>query len=221
MFSFGFLLSPFPHPTPLLPSLFLRLPATALSSVAVTARKVTVAIADGFRPPALTLAVGGASRLVVHGVRTASTRLTAAGTSVTVLDGDLGDVTIEASEAAMVTGAFNVKKLTYNGIASSVLDVAAAPTVSDVVEAEGGSARVVPGGVKERALWSADWTCGLEVATTSGEGLSARATKDSRFTRGADCDGIAATGSGGQLLCFAPGPCAFTDEAHLAMLRVK
>ena len=124
-------------------------------------------------------------------------------------------------EAAMVTGAFKVRKLAYNGIASAVLDVAAAPTVSDVVEAEGGSARVVPGGVKERALWSADWTCGLEVATTSGEGLSARATKDSRFTRGADCDGIAAPGSGGQLLCFASGPCAFTDEAHLAMLRVK
>ena len=56
-------------------------------------------------------------------VKTYRLSLTAAGTSVTVLDGDLGDVTIDASEAAMVTGGFKVRKLVFNGDGSAVLDV--------------------------------------------------------------------------------------------------
>lgn len=197
-----------------------RLPASDLASVTVNSRKATVVLADGFRPAALKLAVGAASRLVVHGARAASTVLTASGTSVTLLDGDLGDVDITATEAALVTGAFKVKKLTYVGDGSAVLDVGAAPTHADVTEAPGGSARVVPGGTKDKALYSVDWTCGAEVAATSGQELSARATADSKFTRGADCESVTSTGAGGRLLCFASTPCAYTDDGHVALYRV-
>ena len=198
-----------------------RLPASDLAAVTITSRKATVAIADGFKVGTIKLSVGGSSRLVAHGLRAANTLLTATGTSVAVLEGDLGDVDITATEAAMVTGAFKVKKLTYVGDGSAVLDVGAAPTHADVTEAPGGSARVVPGAVKDKSLYSVDWTCGAEVAATSGQELSARATVDSRFTRGADCDSLTATGAGGKLLCFAAAPCAYTDEGHVALLRVK
>lgn len=114
-----------------------------------------------------------------------------------------------------------MKKLTYVGDGSAVLDVGAAPTHADVTEAPGGSARVVPGGVKDKALYSVDWTCGAEVAATSGQELSARATVDSKFTRGADCESVAAAGAGGKLLCFASAPCAYTDDGHIALYRAK
>lgn len=166
--------------------------------------------------------VAGASRVVVApGVKIGALTLDAAGTAVAVLGGDLGDVSITAADAAMVTGSFKGRRISFEGQGSAVLDVATDATPGAIVEADGGSAHVTPGARKEAALWAVDWTCGLEVATATGVELSARATVDSKFTRGASCDAVEAAGKGGVTVCYSAAPCAFTDDGHVAMLRAK
>ena len=206
--------------------LTVQAPSHALSGIHVDSKRAVVAVADGFRASGyVSLTAGGNSRLIVHGMRAPATVVEAFGAATITLEGDFGDLDVRAVDAAVVNGNVRAKKIAYAGDGAAVLDVASdtQPQVSS--EGAGGSTRVMSGAAarKDRALWDADWTCGLEVTATSGEQLSARATPDSKFTRGSDCEGITGDGSGGKATCVAALPCDVKgkDNASLLMLRVK
>lgn len=206
--------------------LTVQAPSHALSGIHVDSKRAVVAVADGFRASGyVSLTAGGNSRLIVHGMRAPATVVEAFGASTVTLEGDFGDLDVRAVDAAVVNGNVRAKKIAYAGDGAAVLDVAsdAQPQVSS--EGAGGSTRVMAGAnaKKDKALWDADWTCGLEVTPTSGEQLSARATPDSKFTRGSDCEGIAGDGGGGKATCVAALPCDVKakDDPSLLMLRVK
>lgn len=205
--------------------LTVQAPSHALSGIHVDSKRAVVAVADGFRASGyVSLTAGGNSRLIVHGMRAPATVVEAFGASTVTLEGDFGDLDVRAVDAAVVNGNVRAKKIAYAGDGAAVLDVAsdAQPQVSS--EGAGGSTRVMAGAgaKKDKALWDADWTCGLEVTPTSGEQLSARATPDSKFTRGSDCEGITGDGGGGKATCVAALPCNVKkDDASLLMLRVK
>ena len=206
--------------------LTVQAPSHALSGIHVDSKRAVVAVADGFKSSGyVSLTAGGNSKLLVHGLRAPATIVEAFGASTITLEGDLGDLDIRAVDAAVVNGNVCAKKIAYAGEGAAVLNVAsdAAPQISS--EGAGGSTRVIAGGgaKKDKALWEADWTCGLEVTDTTGEQLSARATPDSKFTRESDCEGITGAGNGGKATCVAPLPCDVKkgDDASLAMLRVK
>jgi len=210
--------------------LTVQAPSHSLSGIHVDSKRAVVAVADGFKASGyVSLTAGGNSKLIVHGIRAPATVVEAFGSSTITLEGDFGDLDIRAVDAAVVNGNVRAKKIAYAGDGAAVLDVAsdAQPQVSS--EGAGGSTRVMSGAAarKDKALWDADWTCGLEVTNTSGELLSARATKDSKFTRGSDCEGITGDGSGGKATCVAPLPCDVKSgggkdaDSSLLMLRVK
>ena len=208
--------------------LTVQAPSHALSGIHVDSKRAVVAVADGFRASGyVSLTAGGNSKLIVHGMRAPATVVEAFGASTITLEGDFGDLDVRAVDAAVVNGNVRAKKIAYAGDGAAVLDVAsdAQPQVSS--EGAGGSTRVMggAGARKDKALWDADWTCGLEVTNTSGEQLSARATPDSKFTRGSDCEGITGDGSGGKATCVASLPCDVAkggkEDASLLMLRVK
>lgn len=206
--------------------LTVQAPSHALSGIHVDSKRAVVAVADGFKSSGyVSLTAGGNSRLLVHGLRAPATVVEAFGASTISLEGDLGDLDVRAVDAAVVNGNVRAKKITYAGEGAAVLDLAsdATPLVSS--EGAGGSTRVIPGSgaKKDKALWEADWTCGLEVTSTTGELLSARATPDSKFTRSSDCEGITGAGNGGKATCVAALPCDVkkADDASLVMLRVK
>lgn len=208
--------------------LTVQAPSHALSGIHVDSKRAVVAVADGFRASGyVSLTAGGNSKLIVHGIRAPATVVEAFGASTITLEGDFGDLDVRAVDAAVVNGNVRAKKIAYAGDGAAVLDLAsdAQPQVSS--EGSGGSTRVVAGNgaKKDKALWDADWTCGLEVTSTSGEQLSARATPDSKFTRGSDCEGITGDGSGGKATCVATLPCdvkgATSKDDSLLMLRVK
>ena len=204
--------------------LTVQAPSHALSGIHVDSKRAVVAVADGFRASGyVSLTAGGNSKLIVHGMRAPATIVEAFGSATVTLEGDFGDLDVRAVDAAVVNGNIRAKKIAYAGDGAAVLDVAsdAQPQVSS--EGAGGSTRVLSGSAakKDRALWDADWTCGLEVTSTSGELLSARATPDSKFTRGSDCEGISGDGSGGKASCVAVLPCESKAKGDLPMLRVK
>lgn len=207
--------------------LTVQAPGHALSGVHVDSKRAVVAVADGFKSSGfVSLTAGGNSKLLVHGMRAPATVVEAFGAATITLEGDFGDLDVRAVDAAVVNGNPRAKKITYSGEGAAVLDVASDAAAHVTSEAPGGSTRVLPGpqARKDRALWEADWTCGVEVTPTTGEQLSARATPDSKFTRGSDCEGITGDGGGGKATCVAALPCEGAkkdDVAALAMLRVK